>query len=52
MKIMPKLIMLFLTYEDYVCVFGIYGLSTLVSYLISNLFYTNKQFYLKQFSLA
>ena len=29
-----------------------YGISTIVGYLMPNLFYTNKQFYFKQFSLA
>ena len=32
--------------------FGFYGLSTFVDYLMPNLFYTKNQFYFKQFSLA
>ena len=31
---------------------GFYDISTFVDYLMSNLFYTNNQFYFKQFSLA
>ena len=34
------------------CLFGFYGISTFVGYLMSNPFHTNKQFYFKQFSLA
>ena len=32
--------------------FGFYGISNFVVYLMPNLFYTNNQFYFKQFSLA
>ena len=31
---------------------GFYGISTFVGYLMPNPFYTNNQFYFKQFSLA
>ena len=31
---------------------GFYGISTLVSYVMPNPFYTNNQFYFKQFSLV
>ena len=32
--------------------FGFYGISTFVGYLMPNPFYTNKQFYFRQFNLA
>ena len=32
--------------------FGFHGISTFEGYLMPNLFYTNNQFYFKQFSLA
>ena len=32
--------------------FGFYGTSNIVGYLMPNIFYTNKQFYFKQFNLA
>ena len=31
---------------------GFYGISTLVGYLMPNPFYTNKEFYFKQFGLV
>ena len=34
------------------CLFGFYGVSTVVSYLMPNLFSYTKQFYFKQFNLA
>ena len=36
----------------FICLFGFYGITTFVGYLMPNDFYTNKQFYFKQFSLA
>ena len=36
----------------FIFLFGFYGISTFVGYLMPNLFYTNKQFYFKHFSLA
>ena len=36
----------------FVCLFVFYDKSNIVGYLRPNLFYTNKQFYFKQFSLA
>ena len=35
-----------------VCLFGFYGISTFVGYLMPNPFSYNKQFYFKQFSLV
>ena len=35
-----------------VWLYGFYGILTIVSYLIPNPFYTNNQFYFKQFSLG
>ena len=40
------------TISGLVRLFGFYGISTLVGYLMPNPFYANKQFYFKQFSLA
>ena len=37
---------------SFVWLFGFYDISTFVGYVMPNLFYTNSQFYLKQFSLA
>ena len=36
----------------FICLFGFYAISNFVGYLIPNPFYTIKQFYFKQFSLA
>ena len=36
----------------FLCLFGLYGLSTFVGYLMPNPFYTNKQLYFKLFSFA
>ena len=36
----------------FICLFGFYGMSTFVGYLMPNPFYTNEQFYFKQFPLA
>ena len=42
-----------LTSEDFVCLFVFYGISTFVGYLMPNsFFFTNKQFYFKQFRVA
>ena len=35
-----------------VYLFGFYGISTFVGYLMPNLFYTKKQYYFRQFGLA
>ncbi len=34
------------------CLFGFYGISTFIGYLMPNPFYTNNQFYFKLFSLT
>ena len=36
----------------YICLIRFYSVSTFIGYLLPNLFYTNKQFYFKQFNLA
>ena len=38
-----------MSFKTAVCLFGFYGILTFVGYLI---FYTNEQFYYKQFRLA
>ena len=38
--------------SQFAYLFGSYGISTFVGYLMSNPFYTHKQFYFKQFSLV
>ena len=43
---------LFVSYDLVGWLFGFYGISTVEGYLMPNPFYTNKQFYFKQFSLA
>ena len=43
---------LFFIWLGLVCLFGLYGISNSVGYLIPNPFYTNKQFYFKQFGSA